>query len=219
MRVPSTRIAEKGSTVLHELRVGWHEFSSRTWLWTIVAAAALGNMSIQIGWTVLGPVVAHRDLGGAGAWGVIVAAGSAGFLLGGVLSLRIRPAHPLFVGQLAVLTAVLGMAALALGLPLWAIAIASLAGGIGMEVFGVFWELSLQQHIAPDRLSRVSSYDALGSFVVIPVGQILAGPLSDAVGVTNAIWIAVATFLVAEGSCLLVRDVRRLERTDLAVTR
>jgi MFS family permease len=136
-----------------------------------------------------------------------------------VFSLRIQPTRPLFVAQLSVLTAVLGMAALALGLPLWAIAVASLAGGIGLEVFGVFWELSLQQHIAPDRLSRVSSYDALGSFVVIPVGQILAGPLSDAVGVTNAIWIAVATFLVAEGSCLLVRDVRRLERTDLAVTR
>ena len=218
MRVPSTRVTEIRSTVLHELRVGWQEFSSRTWLWSIVAAAAIGNMSIQVGWTVLGPVVADRELGGAAAWGVIVAAGSAGFLLGGLVSLRFRPRRPLFVAQVVLLGAALGMAGLALGLPVWAIALASLAGGVGLEVFGVFWELSLQQHVPHDRLSRVSSYDALGSFVVMPVGQVLAGPLAAAVGVQNAIWIAVATFLVAEGACLLVRDVRRLERTDLATT-
>lgn len=218
MRVPSTRIAETGSTVLHELRVGWQEFSSRTWLWAIVAAAAIGNMAIQVGWTVLGPVVADRELGGAAAWGVIVAAGSAGFLLGGLVSFRIRPRRPLYVAQLAVLAASFGMIGLALGLPVWAIAAASLAGGVGMEVFGVFWELSLQQHVPSDRLSRVASYDALGSFVVVPVGQVLAGPLADAVGVEAAIWLAVATFLLAEAACLLVGDVRRLERTDVAVT-
>jgi MFS family permease len=116
-----------------------------------------------------------------------------------------------------VLGAAFGMAGLALGLPVWAIALASLAGGIGLEIFGVFWELSLQQHVPHDRLSRVSSYDALGSFVVIPIGQVLAGPLAAWVGVQNAIWIAVATFLAAEAACLLVRDVRTLERTDLAV--
>ena len=67
-------------------------------------------------------------------------------------------------------------------------------------------------------MDLLSAVVTLGSFVVIPLGQILAGPLADAVGVETAIWLAVAAFLVAATACLLVPDVRRLERTDLALS-
>ena len=100
-----------------------------------------------------------------------------------------------------------------------AVAAGAALAGVGFEIFGVFWELSLQQHVPRDRLSRVSSYDALGSFVAIPVGQVLAGPLSAAIGVDATIWVAVALYTVPVAACLLVRDVRRLERTDLVLER
>jgi MFS family permease len=215
MRTPSSRPKAADTSVLTELRDGWIEFSSRTWLWAIVAAAAVGNMATSMGWAVLGPVVADRELGGASAWGFILAAFSAGFILGGLLAFRIRPVHPLRAGQVALLLGPLGMAGLALGLPVWAVAAGALCAGIGLELFGVFWELSLQQHIPRDKLSRVSSYDALGSFVAIPVGQIVAGPLSDAIGVTSTIWVAVALFAVPTALCLLVPDIRGLRRLDL----
>lgn len=214
MRVPSTRAAAAATSVLAELREGWNEFSSRTWLWAIVAAAAVGNMANAIGWVVLGPVVADRELGGASSWGFLTAAFSAGFVLGGLVAFRIRPDRPLRAGQVALLLAPLGMAGLALGLPTWAIAVGAILGGIGMEIFGVFWDLSLQQHVPGDRLSRVSSYDALGSFVAIPVGQVLAGPLAAAVGVEGAIWISVALFAAAIALPLATRDVRELRRLD-----
>lgn len=146
MRVPSTRVAQAGSTVLHELREGCTSSRLGPGCGRSSPQPQSGAWPFQVGWSVLWP--------------------------------RGR-----------------------------------------LEIFGVFWELSLQQHVPHDRLSRVSSYDALGSFVAIPVGQLLAGPLAAAVGVRTAIWIAVGTFLVAEASVLLVRDVRRLERTDLAVSR
>lgn len=214
MRVPSTRAAAAATSVLAELREGWNEFSSRTWLWAVVAAAAVGNMANAIGWVVLGPVVADRELGGASSWGFLTAAFSAGFVLGGLVAFRIRPDRPLRAGQVALLLAPLGMAGLALGLPTWAIAVGAILGGIGMEIFGVFWDLSLQQHVPGDRLSRVSSYDALGSFVAIPVGQVLAGPLAAAVGVEGAIWISVALFAAAIALPLATRDVRELRRLD-----
>jgi len=97
----------------------------------------------------------------------------------------------------------------------WAIAAAALCAGIGLELFGVFRELSLQQHVPREKLSRVASYDALGSIVAMPVGQIAAGPLSDAIGVTNTLWVAVALFSVPTALCLLVPDVRNLRRLDL----
>ena len=131
MRTRSTRPAAADTSVLAELRDGWIEFSSRTWLWTIVAAAALGNMATSMGLVVLGPVVADRELGGAGPWGFILASLSTGFVVGGVIALRIRPVHPLRAGQIALLVAPLTMVGLALDLPVWAIAAGASVQGSG----------------------------------------------------------------------------------------
>lgn len=215
MRVPSTRLATAGSTVVRELREGWDEFAARTWLWTIVLAATVGNCAMQIGVTVLGPYVADTELGGPDAWGLIVAAGGVGFLAGGLVAFRIRPSRPLLVAQAAVLLGGCWMLGLALGLPAWAIALGAALAGVGFEIFGVFWDLALQQHVPRDKLSRVASYDALGSFLAVPVGQVLAGPLAELIGVTEAIWLAFGLYVVAQGGCLLVPDVRRLRRTDV----
>ncbi len=122
------------------------------------------------------------------------------------------------LGGILVAVMVLGagaMVGLALGLPTWGIALAAVVSGAAFELFGVFWELMLQQHVPRDRLSRVASYDALGSFVAIPLGQLLAGPLAAAVGVTAAVCLAVAVYVSAQVAVLVVPDVRRLERTDI----
>ena len=76
---------------------------SREWLWVIVVCASVGNLVATASFAVLGPLVAKRYLGGASAYGAIVAAQSAGFIAGGLLSLRWRPARPLFVSVLALL--------------------------------------------------------------------------------------------------------------------
>ncbi len=43
------------------------------------------------GWLVLGPVVANEQLGGAGAWAIILSSAGAGAVVGGIVSLRYRP--------------------------------------------------------------------------------------------------------------------------------
>ena len=48
-------------------------------------------------------------------------------------------------------------------------------------------------------LSRVSSYGALGSFVAIPIGLSIAGPVADGIGVAETLWIAVAVGFVESG--------------------
>jgi hypothetical protein len=86
--------------------------------------------------------------------------------------------------------------------------------GVGIEVFGVLWDTSLQQQIPRDRLSRVSSYDALGSFVCIPIGLSIAGPIADAIGVEATLYLAAGVIVVATALVLLVEDVRTLRRRD-----
>jgi predicted MFS family arabinose efflux permease len=200
------------SNLLRELGEGWSEFRSREWLWVIVAAAAIGNLCGQAGVIVLGPVVADRELGGADAWGFIVAGTGLGLIAGGLISLRIRPARPMLVAQLAILLMAPQFVLLAVAAPVPLIVLSTFVAGIGIEIFGVLWDTALQQHIPHDRLSRVSAWDQLGSFVVIPIGLTIAGPLADSVGVTEAILLFGGLFFLAQGSALLSRDVRTLRR-------
>lgn len=98
--------------------------------------------------------------------------------------------------------------------PVGAIAFGALLAGIGVELFSVFWGTSLQQQIPLERLSRVSSYDAFGSIVFIPVGLSIAGPISDLIGVEETLIAAAAFVVVPTLLVLLVADVRHLRRTD-----
>jgi hypothetical protein len=58
------------------------------------------------------------------------------------------------------------------------VAAAILAGGC-LEVLSVSWATTLQQEIPPEKLSRVSSYDALGNYALTPVGTAIAGPFAS----------------------------------------
>ena len=91
LRVPPKPAAE-APAFLSELRHGWREFSSRTWLWAIVLSAAITNAVFFPAFQVLGPVVANDSLGGSGAWALIAAALGAGSIAGGLVALRIRAA-------------------------------------------------------------------------------------------------------------------------------
>ena len=83
---------------------------------------------------------------------------------------------------------------------------------LALEQFGIAWDVSLQEHIPPDRLARVYSYDMLGSFIAIPIGQIAMGPLAEAYGTTATLTGAAALVVVATGGALCSRSVRTLER-------
>jgi MFS family permease len=217
MRLPrAERIEAKG--LLGELADGWSEFASRAWLWSIVVAAGFGNMAAVGASMVLGPLVAKESLGGAGAWGTIIACEGAGFLAGGLLLLRWRPGRPLLVGELALLVWALPLAFLATVHSTVAIAAAFFCAGAGLELFNVSWSTALQQHIPLAKLSRVSAYDALGSFVFIPIGLTIVGPIADAVGVDETLWLAAAIMVATTLAALAVRDVRELRRTDDAAT-
>lgn len=197
-----------------ELREGWDAFRSRAWLWGIVLQFAFVNAAFVGAWAVLGPVVADEDLGGAAAWGLILASESAGFILGGVFTLRYRPDRLLLVATLAIFPVVVPLVLLAAPAPVVLIALAAFAAGFGIEIFGVFWDVAMQQQIPPDQLSRVYSYDALGSFVFIPLGAAVAGPLAELVGVTETLVGAAVVIVVATGLVLVIDEVRELRRTE-----
>jgi MFS family permease len=211
MRIPALPRGSAGRMV-HELREGWREFSSRRWLWAIVLEFSL-LVAIWDGATdVLGPVVAHDQLGGAHSWGIVLAAQSAGAVLGGLVMIRFRPRRLLLAGSLCVAPTSALLFTLAVPLAVPVIAIAAFAAGACIEVFEVNWATAMQQEIPPQALSRVSSYDALGSWGLAPVGTAVAGPLAVALG-TSVVLAAAGMLIVALTAAVLcvpeVRDLRR----------
>ncbi len=93
---------------------------------------------------------------------------------------------------------------------------AALVGGVAvlvaMEQFGIAWDVSLQENVPTDRLARVNSYDMLGSFIAIPVGQIAVGPIAARYGTEATLAGTAALVLLATAAALCSRSVRTLER-------
>jgi Major Facilitator Superfamily len=200
------------SSFLAELREGWSEFSARTWLWVIVIQFAFVNAVEQGAEGVLGPTVAKEHLHGPEGWGIVLACEAIGLILGGLVMLRLRPARLLLTATLGILAAFPLLGALAVPLPLAAVAAFALLAGIGLETFGVLWDTTMQQEIPPDRLSRVYAYDAFGSIVLIPIGLAVAGPIAAAIGTSETLWLAFAVNTAVTLPVLAVADVRHLRR-------
>jgi MFS family permease len=140
----------------------------------------------------------------------VLAAETAGMLAGAIVALRMRARRVLLLGVVCCSGDVVLLAALG-GAPHVAVLIpVGFVAGICLEQFGIAWEVSIQEHIPADKLARVYSYDALGSFLAVPVGQIAAGPVADATGPALAIYLAAAIAALAVVAMLASRSVRSL---------
>jgi Transmembrane secretion effector len=200
---------------LRDLREGWVEFSSRTWVWTIVVAASVGNALTSV-FVVLCAYVAKTALGGAAAYTIILGGISVGSLLGGVVALHVRVRRPLFLGSSLLGLVALPIALLALRAPTLVIAAGGMGLGASSMIFNALWETSLQQHVPMAALSRVSAYDWFGSLAFSPLGLIVAGPAAAAFGTNATLWAAAAGSLVVAAAALAPASVRTLESATAA---
>ena len=197
-----------------DLVAGWHELTRHTWLWVIVAWASTFLGLVVAPFLTLGPVVAKESFGGPAAWGVIAAGWGGGMLCGGLLALRWKPARPMVVCCLVSLLVAPPVALLGLRAPVALIAVLQVVAGAGMGFFAAVWQTTLQQQVPEESLSRVSAWDWMGSFAFLPLGLILAGPVSAAIGIETtllaaAVWCVVSTLVV-----LAVPGVREIRRKD-----
>ncbi|HZN73149.1 MAG TPA: MFS transporter [Micromonosporaceae bacterium] len=217
VRVPGVRDRSAPRTgVLADLRVGWTEFVSRTWTWAVVLGFMFLNAAFTGAMAVLGPVVADGSIGRS-AWGFVLAANTAGMVVGALVALRLRVRRLLFVGVLCMLGEVPVLLALALEPSVAILMLCTFAGGIAVEQFAVAWDTSVQQYVPADKLARVYSYDLLGSIVAVPIGQVVAGPVALAVGTGPALLGAAAIVVLSVVGMVASRDVRQLgSRPSLA---
>lgn len=187
-------VARGARGLMTEFAEGWREVVSRKWYLYNLAGHALWNLGIA-GILVLGPVIASQRLHGAAGWGLISASFSGGAVLGGLISLRVKPRRPLFAGNLALVLGGLPALALAGHLPLYDVMLCAAAAFAGMNFLNSVWQTAIQQLIPEQVLSRVSSYDYLVSYVIMPAGYAFVGPVASAAGVDSTLVFA-AVFMI-----------------------
>jgi MFS family permease len=195
---------------------GWREIRGRNWLLAGVLGATVYHVANGV-ILVLVQVVAIERLGGASAVGLIASAEGLGGVIGAAIAIRFRPRRLLRAGWFALLL-----------MPLWAFAyvwpavlVAVVAGAIigyaGLSFFGVAWETAIQDHVPHRSLGKVASWDQLTSFIAMPLGNVLAGPLSAAYGIDPVLVVCGFVLLGSGAAPLLVRGSRQLTRGEPSV--
>jgi len=201
------------TSLARELVDGFREVRSRTWVWVTIAVFSFQLLGAYDPYIVLGPTVAGERWGDPALFGWLAASVGFGTAVGSLLALRLRPRRPLVTGILLVLPFCLMLVVFAAGLPLAALLPIGAATGVGVALFGVWWQTALAQRIPPRALSRVTSYDWMGSLALMPVGYLLVGVLADELGATGVMagggLLACAVLLLG----LLPRESRELGRT------
>jgi MFS family permease len=204
--------SEEGEGFLDQLRGGWREVRSRTWVWTGLIALASYHVIVLPAVFVLGPILAEQELNGASSWAIITAGFGVGSVVGQVLIYRLKFARPLRASFVAFVIASSQAAIIGSGLPVGVIAGLEAVTGVAVSIAFTLWELSLQEHIPSRALSRVSSYDFTASVGLMPIGLALAGPLADAIGLHTALRLMSVVGMASALACLAVPAVRQLSR-------
>ncbi|GAA0397225.1 MFS transporter [Microbispora corallina] len=207
---PAERRAARSHSVLADLRIGWREFVSRQWLWVVVAQFSILVMALQAAHGVLGPLIAKESLGGAAAWSAVLAGEAVGMIAGVVVTLRLRPRRPILVATLLTLPTALPSLLLGAAAPLWSVVLGAMVMGVSFDIFGVLWNTTMQREVPPEALSRVSSYDALGSLMLGPIGLMVAGPLAVVTGPRPALTACGVIVVLVSLAALAAPGVRNL---------
>lgn len=161
---------------------------------------------------VLGPITVAADYGGPEAWALMVIAFGIGSILGDVLLFRWRPSRALLTAGIALVFASSQAAVYGSGLTLAAMLALQGAAGVGVSVFFTLWEVSLQEHVPANALSRVSSFDHLAATALMPVGTVAVGPLAESAGVQETLLGMSVVGVACALAFLSVRQVRVLPR-------
>jgi hypothetical protein len=211
VRIPPREDAVHPEPFFKELSRGWGEFRQQTWIWTTIVFFGISNCA-NSSFFVLGPLIFKTQYGGATSWGLLLSTFSVGTIAGGLIALRWRPSRILLVSCAASAPMPFVYILVALHASLAPIYAVEFLGGIGLAVHLTLWFTTFQQEVPEHARSRVSSYDSLGSFVLVPLGMVVAGPVASLIGVRATLIGAAVTMMTCKAIVLAQPTVWAIRR-------
>jgi MFS family permease len=209
------RAEHSENTMIDDLRHGWKVFISFRWIVIIVAVFSFIVMCWAAAENVLGPLIALEHFDGAKSWSYVITAESVGLVVGSLIAIKVKPKYPMRFLMLSSFTITFYIASLAKPQSLAVIAVGAFLFGITLDLWGTLWNTALQRKVPRDSLSRVSSFDAMGSLMFRPIGLAIAAPLSTLLGIETFIYILAVITVFAIVLPLFNSEVRNMSYEEM----
>lgn len=207
---------DKQESMFVLLKEGWSAFISRTWLWVVVLQFAILHLLLSGPLIVLGSLRFASMVHGAVGWGGLLSLQGVGAVIGSAMAARWRPRFPMRYCVGSVFGFALAPASLAIGAPYTVSGICFFLGGACSAVCGVMWYTLMQTNVPKEKLSRVSSYDYIGSFCLLPAGYMIAAPLAHSLSSPGALWLGAGVAVVSTVMVLCVKGIWNVQAEPMA---
>ena len=189
----SAKSAPNENSMFDDLIHGWKIFMSYRWIVIGVFGFSFVILAWAAGENVLGPLIALEEFNGAKSWSLVLTFEGIGLVIGSLIGMRIKIKYPLRFLLIISFSISLYMWSMARPQSIWFIAFCALLWGITIDLWTTIWSTAMAREVPREALSRVSSFDAMGTMLLRPVGLAIAGPLSMAIGLSNTLY-ALAIF-------------------------
>lgn len=218
VRLPFGDRPERQESVIGDFVVGWSFARRLGWVIPASCCALVFNALTSGSIYVLGPVIADDTIGSEG-WGLALSGQAVGLFVATLVLVRLtirRPMHVIMIGFTV-------MSAPMLLLGIWvntaALFVAFFVAGAAVSFLSLAWNLTVQEKVPEEMLSRIMAIDGFFSFVAMPIGQVLVGPLSAQFGIRGVELGSVALSIVVMFVALSVPAIRNLRLVGPAGTR
>ena len=162
---------------LIDLLEGFRLVARIPWIWITILLFGFINIMEAGPRAVAMPFLIKEDLGAdVQLLGLLGSAASLGFVVGMVwLGQYVRLHRRGLLAYLSIVGSGAALLPFAFKLPVPVLVASMFISGIATSVFALIWTHTLQEMVPGNMLGRVYSIDALGSFVLLPIGFALAG--------------------------------------------
>ena len=210
----SPRSAQTENSMFDDLIHGWKIFISYRWIVIGVFGFSFIILAWAAGENVLGPLIALEEFNGAKSWSLVLTFEGIGLILGSIIGIKIKLKYPLRFLMLISFSISLYMWSMAKPQSIWFIAFCALLWGMTIDLWTTIWSTAMAREVPREALSRVSAFDAMGTMLLRPVGLAIAGPLSVAIGLSNALYALAIFSAIFILGMLAIPDMRNMQITE-----
>ncbi|MSY99161.1 MAG: MFS transporter [Actinobacteria bacterium] len=210
----SPRSAQTENSMFDDLIHGWKIFISYRWIVIGVFGFSFIILAWAAGENVLGPLIALKEFNGAKSWSLVLTFEGIGLILGSIIGIKIKLKYPLRFLLLISFSISLYMWSMAKPQSIWFIAFCALLWGMTIDLWTTIWSTAMAREVPRDALSRVSAFDAMGTMLLRPVGLAISGPLSVAIGLSNALYALAIFSAIFILGMLAIPDMRNMQITE-----
>jgi DHA3 family tetracycline resistance protein-like MFS transporter len=209
----AVQVRSQQAAPLTEIRAGIAQVMKSAWLWISIAIAALSNVTVFSPFFVAMPFLVKDSLhADVDKLGLVYSMFAIGSVAGGIIISQAHILHRRGVIAYSI-WCVSGLMTFAFGLSISVVfvSVASLIAGASIAAFDLIWTHTLQTLVPRNMLGRVSSIDALGSLVLLPIGYSIVGWITDQIGASLVFIMggAITTGLIVLG--LSIPAIRHLD--------